>query len=75
MNANRIVSNEKLMRCVPEDFDLSDLSKRIYILREKLGRENEWRIRTVRGVGYTYVTGKQLWQNPLARRWQVTRLL
>ena len=56
MNANRVVSNEKLMRSVPEDFDLSDVSKRIYILREKLGSENEWRICTVRGLGYMYVT-------------------
>jgi DNA-binding winged helix-turn-helix (wHTH) protein len=56
MNANRIVSNQQLMRSVPEEFDASDLSKRIYILREKLGSENEWRIRTVRGLGYMYVT-------------------
>jgi DNA-binding winged helix-turn-helix (wHTH) protein len=59
MNANRVVSNEKLMRASPEDFDLSDVSKRIYILREKLGSESEWRIRTVRGVGYMYVTRQQ----------------
>jgi DNA-binding response OmpR family regulator len=55
MNANHLVSNEKLMRCVPEDFDLSDVCKRIYILRTKLGNEDEWRIRTVRGAGYMYV--------------------
>jgi DNA-binding winged helix-turn-helix (wHTH) protein len=59
MNANRVVSNEKLMRCVPEDFDLSDLSKRIFILRGKLGSENESRIRTMRGAGYMYVTPEQ----------------
>jgi DNA-binding response OmpR family regulator len=59
MNANRVVSNGKLIRSIPEDFDLSDLSKRIYILREKLASENEWRIRTVRGVGYMYVTPEQ----------------
>jgi DNA invertase Pin-like site-specific DNA recombinase/DNA-binding winged helix-turn-helix (wHTH) protein len=55
INANHLVSNEKLMRCVPEDFDLSDVCKRIYILRTKLGNEDEWRIRTVRGAGYMYV--------------------
>ena len=59
MNANRVVSNQQLMRSVPEDFDASDLSKRIYILRDKLGAENEWRIHTVRGVGYMYVTPEQ----------------
>jgi DNA invertase Pin-like site-specific DNA recombinase/DNA-binding winged helix-turn-helix (wHTH) protein len=59
MNANRVVSNEKLMRSVPEDLDLSDLSKRVYILREKLGSEDEWRIRTLRGAGYMYVTAEQ----------------
>jgi len=59
MNANRVVSNEKLMRSVPDGVDLSDLSRRIYILREKLGSENEWRIRTVRGAGYMYVTPEQ----------------
>ncbi len=59
LNANRVVSNEKLMRAVPEDFDLSDLSKRIYILREKLGSENESRIRTLRGAGYMYVLPEQ----------------
>ena len=56
MNANRVVSKEKLLRAVPGNLDSSDLSKSIYILRDKLGRENEWRIRTVRGEGYTYVT-------------------
>jgi DNA invertase Pin-like site-specific DNA recombinase/DNA-binding winged helix-turn-helix (wHTH) protein len=56
INANRIVSNQQLMRSVPEGFDASDLSKRIYILRDKLGTENEWRIRTVRGAGYMYIT-------------------
>jgi len=56
MNANRIVSNERLLRAVPQDFDLSDVSRRIYILRDKLGPEYEWRIRTVRGAGYMYVT-------------------
>jgi len=59
MNANRVVSHKKLMSCVPEDFDLSDLSKRIFILREKLGTENECRIRTMRGEGYMYVTPEQ----------------
>jgi DNA-binding winged helix-turn-helix (wHTH) protein len=59
LNANRIVSNQQLMKSVPEDFDASDLSKRIYILREKLGSENGWRIRTVRGAGYMYVTPEQ----------------
>ena len=39
MNANRIVSNERLLRAVPQDFDLSDVSRRIYILRDKLGPE------------------------------------
>ena len=47
------------MRSLPGGFDASDLSKRIYILRDKLGAENEWRIRTVRGVGYMYVTPEQ----------------
>jgi DNA-binding winged helix-turn-helix (wHTH) protein len=55
MNANNIVSTEKLMRSVPEGFDWSDLCKRIHVLRMKLGNENEWRIRTVRGTGYIYV--------------------
>ena len=59
MNANRVVSRETLMRSVPEDFDLSDLGKRIYILRKKLGSENSWRIRTLPGIGYMYVTPKQ----------------
>jgi len=59
MDANRVVSNEKLMRDTPEDFDATDICKRIYILRKKLGSENEWRIRTVRGVGYMYVTSEQ----------------
>jgi DNA-binding winged helix-turn-helix (wHTH) protein len=59
MNANRIVSNQQLMRSAPEGFDVSDLSKRIYILRDKLGVENEWRIRAVRGIGYMYVTPEQ----------------
>ena len=57
LNANRVVSNEKLMRSVPdEDFDLAELNKRIYILRHKLGSQDDWRIRTVLGVGYMYVT-------------------
>ena len=60
MNANRIVSNQQLMRSVPEELDASDLSKRIYILRDKLGAENEWRIQTVRGVGYKYITPEQV---------------
>lgn len=61
MNANRVVSTEKLMRSVPEGFDSSDLSNHIYILRHKLGSENEWRIRTVRGMGYMYVNHEQSW--------------
>jgi DNA-binding winged helix-turn-helix (wHTH) protein len=56
MNANRVVPNEKLRSSGIEDFDSSDLCKRIYILRNKLGCENDWRIHTVRGVGYMYVT-------------------
>ena len=56
MNANRAVSNEKLIKSVAEDFDSSDVCKHIYVLRNKLGRENEGRIRSVRGVGYMYVT-------------------
>lgn len=56
MNANRVVSNEAFMTAIPEDFDTTDLSRRIYILRQKLGNESAWRIRTVRGVGYMYVT-------------------
>lgn len=59
MNANCIVSNQQLMRAIPEEIDASDLSKRIYILRDKLGAENAWRIHTVRGVGYMYVTPEQ----------------
>jgi len=60
MNANLVVSNEELARSVPGDVDSSDLSKHIYILRKKLGREQECRIRTVRGVGYMYVTQEQI---------------
>jgi DNA-binding winged helix-turn-helix (wHTH) protein len=56
MNANSVVSKQKLMKCLPEDFDLSDLSKRIFMLRKKLGRGNDCRIRTIQGVGYIYVT-------------------
>lgn len=56
MNANRIVPSETLLGGVPDDFDSSDLCRRIYILRTKLGPENNWRIRTVRGLGYMYVT-------------------
>jgi|GEM_PF-46920 DNA-binding winged helix-turn-helix (wHTH) protein len=56
MNADRVVSKEELMGAVPADFDSSDVSRRIYILRKKLGLENEWRLRTVQGVGYMYVT-------------------
>jgi DNA-binding response OmpR family regulator len=59
MNANRIVSKEDLMKSVPETFDVSDVWKHICVLRNKLGNENEWRIRTVRGVGYMYVTPEQ----------------
>lgn len=58
-NANCVVPNQTLIRSIPEDFDLTDISKLIYILRDKLGREDEWRIRTVRGAGYMYVTPKQ----------------
>jgi DNA invertase Pin-like site-specific DNA recombinase/DNA-binding winged helix-turn-helix (wHTH) protein len=56
MNTNRVVPNEKLLMSVTHDFDSSDLCKHIYILRNKLGRENDWRIRTLRGVGYMFVT-------------------
>jgi DNA invertase Pin-like site-specific DNA recombinase len=56
MNADCIVSKEKLLSVVPDNFDSSGLSKHIYVLRNKLGRENEWRIRTVRHEGYMYVT-------------------
>jgi DNA-binding response OmpR family regulator len=59
MNANRIVSKEELMKSVPENFDMSDVCKHICVLRNKLGNENEWRIRTVRGAGYMYVTPEQ----------------
>lgn len=59
LNANRVVSNDRLMKSVPQDFDTSDLSRRIYILRHKLGSGNGWRIRTVRGLGYMYVTPEQ----------------
>ncbi len=59
MNANRIVSKEELMKSVPETFDMSDVWKHIGVLRNKLGNENEWRIRTVRGVGFMYVTPEQ----------------
>ena len=60
LNANCVVSNQKLISSVPEGFDLSDIWKRIYILRYKLGCEDEWRIRTIRGAGYMYVTPKQV---------------
>jgi len=56
MNANHVVSTEELMGSIPGDLDSSDLCKHIYILRNKLGCEDEGRIRTVRGVGYMYVT-------------------
>ena len=59
MNANNIVSTEKLMTSVPEGFDWSDLCKRIHVLRTKLGNENECRIRTVRGAGYMYLIPEQ----------------
>jgi DNA-binding winged helix-turn-helix (wHTH) protein len=59
MNANRVVSKKQLMKCVPKGFDLSDISKRIFILRKKLGKDNECRIRTVPGVGYMYVAPEQ----------------
>jgi DNA-binding winged helix-turn-helix (wHTH) protein len=41
MDANRVVSMEKLLSAAPESFDPSDVSKHIYILRDKLGREND----------------------------------
>jgi len=56
MNADCIVSKEKLLNALPDNFDSSALSKHIYVLRNKMGHENEWRIRTVRHEGYMYVT-------------------
>jgi DNA invertase Pin-like site-specific DNA recombinase/DNA-binding winged helix-turn-helix (wHTH) protein len=66
MNADCIVSKEKLLSAVPDDFDSSGLSKHIYVLRNKLGRENEWRIRTVRHEGYMYVTQDHGYVRPYA---------
>jgi hypothetical protein len=56
MNADCIVSKEKLLSAVPDNFDSSGISKHIYVLRNKMGQENAWRIRTVRHEGYMYVT-------------------
>jgi DNA invertase Pin-like site-specific DNA recombinase/DNA-binding winged helix-turn-helix (wHTH) protein len=56
MNADCIVSKEKLLNAIPDNFDSSGLSKHIYVLRSKMGHENQWRIRTVRHSGYMYVT-------------------
>jgi DNA invertase Pin-like site-specific DNA recombinase len=56
MNANCVVSKEDLLRAAPGDLDPSGVSKHIYVLRNKLGRQNQWRIRTVQCAGYMYVT-------------------
>lgn len=55
MNADQVVSMDRLLESVPEGIDLSDLNRHIYILRTKLGAHNRSRIQTIRGEGYKYV--------------------